>query len=303
MNRTIFEPIIDTSPQDGVVIRVNWLRVACALLPAAMILLVVGFKTGQGISRAPSAATEAPSAAATEAPSAAATEALSAPKAEATLQLVAEPAPQGTDSRSPIPLGISVSGPSELASAATVEIIGLPRGTLLSAGRSLADRWRIPAARLSSAAILLPLHFSGAVDLDVELRLADDTLVEHRSVRRAITDTFFATEEIVLPLGKAEREKSGVRAAELGDAQDPRLLDKAERLLAEGEISGGRLLLRRAAQLGNARAALLLGEIYAASANADSAAAATWYKMAADLGSAEARQRLDRLAIGDRPSR
>jgi hypothetical protein len=304
MDRSIFEPIIDDpGPQDRVVVRVNWPRVAFALLPATMILLALGFKAGQMISSAPSLATEAPSAAATEAPSAVATEAPSAPKAESTLQLAAEPASQGADSGSPIPLGIFVSGRSELASAATVEIIGLPRGALLSAGRSLGDRWRIPAARLSNAAILLPRHFSGALDLEVELRLADDTLMERQSVRRAITDTVLATEETVLPLGKAERDRSGARAAEFGNAQAPLLLAKAERLLAEGEISGARLLLRRAAELGNVRSALLLGEMHEASANADAATAATWYKMAADLGSAEARQRLDRLATGDRPSR
>ena len=122
MGRSIFEEVIDQWPQDRPDIRVNWPRVALALVPAAMMLLALGFKGGQSISVTPSAAAKVPS----------------APEGESTLQLVAEPAPQGTDSRSPIPLGISVSGPSELASAATVEIIGLPRGWVLSAGRPLA---------------------------------------------------------------------------------------------------------------------------------------------------------------------
>jgi hypothetical protein len=261
MSRSIFEEVIDQWPQDRPDIRVNWPRVALALVPAAMMLLALGFKGGQSISVTSLAAAKAPS----------------VPEAESTLQLVAEPWSQGTDSRSPVvPLSIFVNGPKELASAATVEVIGLPSGSMLSAGRSVGDRWRIPATRLSGAVILPPKHFSGAVDLEVELRLADDTLVERRSVRRAMTDPDPVTEEAVLPLRKAEPDRSGarlVRAAEAGNAQVALLIGKATDLLAHGDVSTARLMLQRAA----------------------------------DLGSAEARQWLNRLASeepgGDRPVR
>ena len=268
MDRRVFDPIINPLPlADGVAIQVNWPRVAFALVPAALMLLALGFKAGQGIS--PPAATEVPSAAAIE--------------GEPTLQLVAEPASQGPDSRSlMVPLGIFVRGPSELASAAAIEVVGLPSGWALSAGRPLGDRWRIPAAQLSAAAILPPRGFSGAVDLQMELRLADDTLVEVRSVRRAMTDPALATENT---------------------PNTNLLLSSAEGLLVLGDISTARQVLQKAAEAGNADAALLLGETYEAcspsplqcGADADRAAA-TWYKMAANLGSAEARQRLDRLA-------
>ncbi len=139
--------------------------------------------------------------------------------------------PQGT--RSPlVALGIFVRGPSELASAATVEIIGLPSGSVRSAGRPLGNRWPISAAQLSGAAILRPRHFAGAVDLEAELRLADDTLAERRSVHRAMTDPQLAAQETILLLSKA------------------------------GGFSAARLALRRAANAGNARAALLLGGTY-----------------------------------------
>ncbi len=242
MGRRVFEEVIDQWPQDVSEVRVNWPRVALALLPAAMILLALGFKGGQAISSAPSATTEVPS----------------APEAESTLQLVAEPWSQGTDSRSPlVPLGIFVSGPRELVSAAAVEIIGLPSGSMLSVGRSLGERWRIPAGRLSGAAILPPQHFSGAVDLEVELRLADDTLMERRSVRRAMTDPDPVTEDAVLPLRKVERDRSGprlVRAAEAANAQVALLVGKATDLLAHGDISTARLMLQRAADLGSVEA-------------------------------------------------
>jgi hypothetical protein len=175
---------IDQWPQvvpDRLVIRVNWLRVGFAGLLAATVtifvtILVTRERTLQAVSGGPS-----------------------------TLQLVAGPASQGTDSRSPlVPLGSFVRGPSELASAATVEIIGLPSGSVLSAGRPLGNRWRIPAAQLSGAVILPPRHFSGAVDLEAELRLTDDTLVERRSVHRAMTDPELAAQETMLFLSKAE---------------------------------------------------------------------------------------------------
>jgi len=271
MDRRVFDPIINPLPlADGVAIQVNWPRVAFALVPAALMLLALGFKAGQGISNAPPAATEVPSAAAIE--------------GEPTLELVAEPASKGMDSRSPmVPLGIFVRGPSELASAAAIEIIGLPSGWALSAGRPLGDRWRIPAAQLSAAAIIPPPGSSGAVDLQVELRLADDTLVEVRSVRRAMTDPALATENT---------------------PNTNLLLSRAQSLLVLQDISAARLLLQKAAEAGNTDAALLLGETYERCSHyvaslrcaKDHAAARIWYEMAAKLGSAEARERLDRLA-------
>jgi TPR repeat protein len=93
------------------------------------------------------------------------------------------------------------------------------------------------------------------------------------------------------------------------------LLRVAEGLLAAGDLSAARTVLRRAAQAGNARAALLLGETYdigllrrfVCSPDADRAAARNWYRVAREFGSTDARQRLDRLAHcepeGDLPSR
>jgi hypothetical protein len=258
-------------PQDRPVKRVNWPRVAFAGLLAATVTILVTLRFQTTSERNLQAVSGGPSAA---------TEVSFPPKADlpSTLQLVAEPASEGTDSR--WPLGIFVRGPSELASAAAIEIIGLPSGWALSAGRPLGNRWRIPAPGLSSAAILPPRRFFGAVDLEVELRLADDTLVERRSVRRAMTDQELAAEETML------------------------FVSRAESMLVQGDISAARLGLRRAAEVGNARAALLLGETYEGclrypllrcSADADRATARAWYEMAAKYGSAEARQRLDRL--------
>jgi hypothetical protein len=267
----------DRWPQDGPVVRVNWFRVGLALLLPALRVTLVAFSDAriniQVVSGGPSAPAEV---------------------SLSTLQLIAEPVSQRTDSRSPlVPLGISVRGPSELTSAATVEIIGLPRGWVLSAGRPLGERWRIPVAQLSGAVILPPQDFSGAVDIAAELRLADDALVVRQSVRlTVITDA-------------GERAAEKRMAPELATDKTMvtiLLLKRAEDLLAQGDISAARLTLRRLAEAGNARAALLLGETYAGclyplqcSADADLAKARTWYDYAAKFGSDEARRRLDRL--------
>ena len=271
--------------------RINWPRVAFAGLLAATVTILVTLRFQATSKHNPQAVSAGPAASAPKAdfqvtprtvsdgPSAA-TEVSSAPKADSspTLQLVAEPEPtaQGTDDR--LPLGIFVRGPSEIVSAAAIEIIGLPSGWALSAGRPFGHDWRIPAAQLSGAEILLPRDFSGAIDLAAELRLAD-ALVERRLVRRGRTDPGHAGEETMLHLRMAEG------------------------LLAAGDISAARIVLRRAAGAGNARAALLLGGTYDGcllrrlncSADADRATARTWYEVAAEFGSKDARQRLDRL--------
>ena len=294
-------------PLDRIAIRVNWPRVAFAGLLAATVttlvtlLVALGFQDTSerslpAVSEGPSATTEV-SIAPTTGPS-------------SPLQLVAELAFQGTDSR--LPLGVLVRGSSELASTAAIEIIDLPSGWALSAGRPLGNRWRIPATKLPGAAILPPRRFLGAVDLEVELRLADDTLVERRSVHRAwamaepkpapakpaspnLAPAKLAAEQLV-----AEKLAAEKHAAE----NTPLLLRKAEGLLVQKDLSSARLVLRRAAEAGNARAALLLGGTYEGCldfnslcniTDADRATARYWYEMAAKFGSAEAHQRLDRL--------
>jgi hypothetical protein len=262
-------------------------------LPALLVALVVFSPHGihiQVVTGGPSSPTEVPS---------------------STLQLVAEPVSQRTDSRSPlVPLAISVRGPGELTSAATVEIIGLPRGWVLSAGRPLGDRWRIPVTQLFGAVILPPQGFSGAVDIAAELRLADDTLVERKSLRLAMmTDApERAIEKTMAPELAIEKTMAPELASDKTVAPELAIdktmitifhLKRAEDLLAQGDISAARLTLRRLAEVGNARAALLLGKSY--EGTADPATARTWYENAAKFGSDEARRRLDRLGSGEPP--
>lgn len=80
-----------------------------------------------------------------------------------------------------IPLGARVD---DGTFALTLEIGALPAGMTISSGRPLGVVWRIRAADAVDATIHPPPGFSGAVDLTVELRRVDDTVVDRGSVHR-----------------------------------------------------------------------------------------------------------------------
>jgi hypothetical protein len=309
---------------DRPVIRINWPRVAVVGLLAAIVAILLTLVFRAASERNAQAVSDGPVAAA---------QASSAPQVDPPIpQLVARPAVDGTDDR--LPLGISVHGPREIILAAAIEIVGLPGGWTLSAGRPFGENgWRLPVAKLPGVVIQPPRGFAGAIDIAVELRLADDTLVERRSVRRAriaqarATDSDEPTEPVrsiaidspptsVLLEENIASEQVASNVGEPDSGQIVLLLRVAEGLFAAGDLSAARTLLRRAAKAGNARAALLLGETYdpgfggrfgVGSLHTSPAAARAWYEVARGLGSFDARRRLDRLAHdepwGDLPSR
>jgi hypothetical protein len=81
-----------------------------------------------------------------------------------------------------IPLGAQVVDDGTVA--VTLEIRALPIGMTISSGRPIGTVWRIPAADAVNATIHPPPGFSGTVDLTVELRRSDDTIVDFGSVHR-----------------------------------------------------------------------------------------------------------------------
>ncbi|MBO0756923.1 MAG: DnaJ domain-containing protein, partial [Bradyrhizobiaceae bacterium] len=86
-----------------------------------------------------------------------------------------------------IPLGIQVSGDVR---GLALEISGLPGGATLTRGRPLrGGGWRILASDAGHALIHLPAGFNGIVDLAVELRLFDDSVVDRGVVHLAWVQT------------------------------------------------------------------------------------------------------------------
>jgi hypothetical protein len=90
-------------------------------------------------------------------------------------------------------------------------------------------------------------------------------------------------------------------ARQLAPDEIETLIKRGEAYVNQGDISAGRLMLKRAADAGSPRAALILGGTYDPEVlrklgvlgfQADSAQARTWYEKAATLGSTEATRRL-----------
>jgi hypothetical protein len=79
------------------------------------------------------------------------------------------------------PLGASVAG---AAVGASVVVEGLADGSTVTAGQSLgANTWRIPISDLRNTLVQPPPDYAGAMNIVLELRLADDTPVDRKPLR------------------------------------------------------------------------------------------------------------------------
>ena len=214
-----------------------------------------------------------------------------------------------------IPLGVSLAGAS---GSASLLIRGLPAGSTISTGRPLeAGNWRLPASELSNAAIRPPRGFVGAVDLTVELRLADDTMADRQSLRltwvRTPETAAAQTTGVAAPVGMdspAPRETPDSQGTSeplrrLDREEIAYLLKRGEELVAAGQLGAARLVLRRAAEAGNSHAAFALAITYdpillrarnVIGVAPDIAMARAWYEKAKEFGSVDASKRLEVLA-------
>jgi hypothetical protein len=193
-----------------------------------------------------------------------------------------------------IPLGIVVSGDTL---GLALEISGLPRGATLSRGRPLrGGGWRILASDARRALIYLPSRFSGVIDLAIELRLFDDSVVDRGSVHLAWTQTepqeptgatasgvesvvasavpadwhaaVPAEQNAAAPVDQhaavsADQNTHAPAANSPGDHEPIEILiGRCEKLVSEGEVEAARVLLTPPAEARDARAALALGSTY-----------------------------------------
>ncbi len=187
-------------------------------------------------------------------------------------------------------LGVSLDGPSD---GAVVLVGGLAPGSAFSAGRSIGDdRWRLSAAEIAGAVLTPPRGFAGIMDLTIELRLADDTLADRKSLRLEWTAP-----------GTAQEGPPAGRRFDVDEITS--LIKRGEQFAAKGDLAAARLLFQRAAEAGDARAAFAVAETYDPAAlrrwgeqglAPDLAMARAWYERARKLGSTEASQRLQMLA-------
>jgi len=190
-----------------------------------------------------------------------------------------------------LPLGVSIRGPGD---GALLVIGGLANGATLSAGRPAGDNsWHVSAADLNDVMIEPPRGFVGAMDLVVELRLADDTLSDRRSLR--------------FEWGAAapEAKPKAYSVLQLDPGEIATLVKRGDELMASGDLAAARLVLQRAAEAGDARAALALAGTYdpmvleklpVHGLAPNIAMARTWYEKARQFGSLDAPRRLELLA-------
>jgi Calcineurin-like phosphoesterase len=221
-----------------------------------------------------------------------------------------------------IPLGVQVTG--ETAGLA-LEISGLPTGMTLSSGRPLgAGAWRIPAPDVGHVTIHPPQGFEGTTDLAVELRHADDTVVDRLSLHldwqtpnviAAKTETMVGrlvtADNAVIKMAATRHptEQSAIHTGVVLRLDRERidfLIGRSQELISEGDVEAARLLLRRAAEARDPRAALDLGATYDPIMLAilkvhgvapDISAARGWYEKAKEFGSSEAQRRLELLTV------
>jgi hypothetical protein len=223
-----------------------------------------------------------------------------------------------------IPLGLSLA---EATGDAALVLTGLPVGWSISTGLPLgADNWLLSASELSDAVIRPPRGFAGAIDLAVEVRLADDTVADRLSLHLTWVEAPKTTTEIAPAQGTAvaalvERGSTGIPPRETPNSQAPSaplrpldrdeiadLRNRGEEFMLAGNLGLARLTLQRAAEAGDPQAAFALATTYdpilletrrVIGVVPDIAMARVWYEKAKEFGSTAASLRLDILEQGN----
>ena len=201
--------------------------------------------------------------------------------------------PLRTDEAASLTVSANDAGPK-----AAVVISGLAAGSALAAGTQLGpNTWQLSAAELDRAVITPPRGFAGAMDLTLELRLADSTVAERQSLKLEWMDRGG-----LVPAKPEPREHN---ASEI-----TAMMTGAARRMANGDISGARMMYQRLAKEGEAPAALALAETYdppvlrksiiTGGVTPDVALAQSWYEKAKALGSRVAAERLEAVARLDK---
>ncbi len=200
------------------------------------------------------------------------------------------------------PLAVTVAG---AVAGASVIIDGLATGSTMTVGLPLGTNgWQLAAADLDKALVRPPEGFVGPMDVVLELRLADNTLLDRKPLRL----------EWVAAVPK---QSVGYSIRQLDRQEIADLIKRGEGFIATGDLASARLVLQRAAEAGDPQAALMLAGTYdpillekigiqgfspdiIQGFAPDIALARTWYELAKQFGSKEAVRRLEMLVSRDR---
>jgi hypothetical protein len=201
----------------------------------------------------------------------------------------------------PMPLGVALNGAS---GGEMLILVGLAAGTKLSVGTPRGvTGWQVSARELDGTFAHAPKDFVGVMDAAVDLRSANDRLMDSQVVR--LEWIWKKPEMAAAVVPRRDPLAPAPPSAALDPDELAILIKRGHDFLTAGDIPSARMVLRRAANAGSAQAALALGGTYdgillaelgVLGFAADPAQARVWYQRALELGSREASRRLDRLA-------
>jgi hypothetical protein len=202
----------------------------------------------------------------------------------------------------PLPLGLSLNG---AAGGEFVLLKGLASGTRLSAGNPLGpDAWRVPAREVGQLFAYAPRDYVGTMDAAVDLRSANDRLVDSHVIRLQWIAKALEGRHGTGTWPDRNRVDKTKPILKLAPDEVAMLIRRGQESLKLGDIAAARLLLQRAADAGSAAAALTLGSTFDPAVlrdigvlgfAPDAKQARIWYGRAAALGSQEAAGRMERL--------
>jgi len=183
---------------------------------------------------------------------------------------------------------------SDVGADAAVVIGGLAPGSTVSTGTPVGpNTWRLSVGELTGAAITPPRGFVGVTDLTLELRLADNTAADRRSLRLEWS-------------GNAALAPAKSQPRQLSASEIALMVKNGTEYMANGSIGAARMMFQAAAEAGEPAAAFALAETYdplvlrklgaKGGVTSDIALAHSWYERAKKLGSTLALERLERLA-------
>jgi hypothetical protein len=196
----------------------------------------------------------------------------------------------------PLKLGVEVKN---YTADATVDLSGLPAGTVLSAGSARGDgQWRVVVDDLPKTRVTPPRDYVGLMTLTAEVRgngqaivrgpvrltwrqipAAPDTVGLNKPNAGVPVAANVATPKIEPPAAPKNAEapvapktietpavpaktEAAVTPRKLNASEVAALLRRAEELLANGDLAAARLLLQRVAETKNAQAAFQLASTY-----------------------------------------
>ncbi len=206
--------------------------------------------------------------------------------------LVMAPAPKARGEA--VALGAVVH---DLGEGGLAVVRGLPVGAMLSAGSRMGDSdWWLSAADISATSIEPPPNFVGAINVAIELRLPDTSLIDRQTLHFIWQDTTLTQAN---PSEQAPPNPDSLHR--LSPEEVAASLKRGQDLLASGDLGAARLVFQHLAEAGNADAARSLAKIYDPTAQekvqaygfaSDSDLAKYWYEKARAYESSDAQGEL-----------